>query len=205
LQKTVAVVSEEQASHARHPQAAQFLKLAWLANPFAYIAINGAIPLIPDLAARLNLSPKFAGFFCSIWFFSRMATFVVLWLWEGWHYRFGWIVSSYVGLIGCFCAMLLLDDLWAIVAVQIAFGWCIGLIYYSSLYYSMDVGEEKGSHGGVHEAAIGVGIFGGPAIGALSAFMFPERPASSVWGVAIVLTIGLVGLICLRGKTKPRT
>src|SRR6185436_10833419 len=72
----------------QHPDGSKFLRLAWLANPFAYIAMNTAIPLIPDLAARLDLSPKLAGFFCSIWFFSRMITFGVLAVWERWHYRF---------------------------------------------------------------------------------------------------------------------
>jgi MFS family permease len=196
-------VSHEAASQARHPEAALFLKMAWLANPFAYIAMNAAIPMIPDLAERLRLSPRLAGYFCSIWFFSRMVTFAILALWPGWHYRFRWLISSYVGVIFCFCGMLLLNSLWAVILVQVAFGWCVGLIYYSSLYYSMDVGEEKGSHGGMHEAAIGTGIFGGPAIGALSAYMFPERPASSVWGVALVLCAGFIGLIFL-GKQRSR-
>lgn len=204
IEKNIPVTPGEHASHARHPQAELFLKMAWLANPFAYIAINAAIPLIPDLAARLGLSTQQAGYFCSIWFFSRMFTFLVLALWPGWHYRFSWLITSYIGVILSFCAMLLLNHLWAIVVVQVAFGWCIGVIYYSSLYYSMDVGEEKGSHGGVHEAAIGIGIFGGPAIGALSAYMFPERPSSSVWGVAIVLCIGLIGLLVLGSHQKIR-
>ncbi len=41
------------------------------------------------------------------------------------------------------------------VVAQIAFGISVGLIYYSSLFYSMDVGETKGEHGGLHEAMIG--------------------------------------------------
>lgn len=194
LNQSIVIRREDHPHHPPHPQANLFLSLAWLANPFAYIAINCAIPLLPDLAARMGLTTAYAGFFCSIWFFSRMATFVFLAWWPGWHYRFGWLVASYAGVVLCFCAMLLSDQYWIVVAVQLLFGWCLGLIYYSSLYYSMDVSEEKGAHGGIHEAAIGVGIFGGPAIGALSLYMFPGRPAASVWGVALVLLVGFVGL-----------
>src|SRR5436190_10974641 len=104
-----------------HPDGAKFLKMAWLANPFAYIAMNAAIPLIPDLANRLGLSPKQAGFFCSIWFFSRMITFAILAVWQNWHYRFTYLVLSYVGMLFCFAAMLLLKHLWLIILVQIGF------------------------------------------------------------------------------------
>lgn len=188
--------------HESHPQGPMFLKMAWIANPFAYIAINAIIPLIPDVAARLQLSPKSAGFFCSIWFFARMGTFVFLALWAGWHYRFGYLVISYVGMLLSFAGILLLENLWAIVAVQIIFGWCLGLIYYSSLYYSMHVGDTKGEHGGIHEAAIGLGIFAGPAIGAGSLALFPGQRSSSVVGVGVVLMIGLAILFLLRSQSR---
>jgi MFS family permease len=186
-----------------HPQGGLFLKMAWVANPFAYIAINAVIPLIPDLALRLNLSPAQAGIFCSIWFFARMFTFIVLAVWPGWHYRFGYLMVSYAGMLACFAGILLLENFWSIVAVQLGFGWCVGLLYYSSLYYSMHVGDTKGEHGGVHEAALGAGIFGGPAIGAASLWLAPAYRQSSVIGVALVLAIGFGVLLALRAKRQP--
>src|SRR5436190_20254436 len=36
-----------------------FLNMAWLANPFAYLAINTIIAVIPSLAKELKLSPMF--------------------------------------------------------------------------------------------------------------------------------------------------
>jgi MFS family permease len=192
--------------HETQPEGRLFLKMAWIANPFAYIAINTIIPLIPDVATRLKLSPKFAGFFCSIWFFSRMFTFALLALWPGWHYRFRHLVFAYAGMILCFCGILLFENLWWLIAAQVGIGWCIGLIYYSSLYYSMHVGENKGEHGGVHEAVIGLGIFAGPAIGAASLEFFPDQRESSVFGVAIILAIGLAVILQVRrnGRLKAR-
>ena len=76
-----------------------FLRMSWMANPCAYLAISTAVPLIPTLAERLGLDASAAGFFCSIWLFVRTATFVGLWQWSGWHYRFRWLAGSFVGMI----------------------------------------------------------------------------------------------------------
>src|SRR5204863_5100806 len=89
-----------------------FLRMAWVANPFAYIAMNTVIPLIPQVAANLHLSKTGAGFFCSIWMFARTASFVALWKWTGWHYRFGWLIASYALMIVTFAAILLFTTLW---------------------------------------------------------------------------------------------
>jgi len=191
--------------HESHPQGPLFLKLAWIANPFAYIAINAIVPVFPSVAARFELTPKLAGFFCSVWFFSRMITFAILWIWPGWHYRFRYLILAYIGMVLCFAGVLLIQNLWAVVAVQVVFGWCLGLIYYSSLYYSMHVGDTKGEHGGAHEAAIGAGIFSGPAIGATSIALFPNLPYSGVFGVAIVLSLGFATLLFVRLKRTRAT
>jgi hypothetical protein len=78
------------------------------------------------------------------------------------------------------------------------FGAAVGLVYYSSLFYSMDVGETKGEHGGIHEAAIGVGIFGGPAIGAAALALFPAYAAAGAWAVAGLLLAGGVTMVGMR-------
>jgi hypothetical protein len=64
-----------------HPAATTrlFLRMAWLSNPFAYIAINTLIAVIPGVAKRLELSTMIAGFCCSLWCFSRLGAFFVLW------------------------------------------------------------------------------------------------------------------------------
>lgn len=183
-------------------RARSFLRMAWLANPFAYVAINTVVAVVPGLAVKLNLSPALAGVFCSIWFFARMGTFLLLWLWTGWHYRLRWFFGAYLLLVLSFATLLLVPKLAAIVLAQIAFGIAVGLIYYSSLYYSMDVGEAKGEHGGMHEAAIGAGIFAGPAIGASALHLFPTSPNSGAWAVSIALCGGAAGLIALARRNR---
>ena len=178
-----------------------FLKLAWVANPFAYIAMNTIIPLIPDLAAKLGLSTAAAGCVASVWMFARLGAFAVLWWWPGWHYRFGWLAGAYVLMGASFAALLLVPSLAVIIVAQLIFGVSVGLIYYSSLFYSMDVGETKGEHGGFHEALIGMGLFGGPAVGAVTMHFLPGRSAAGIWAVTALLLVGLVVLLWMRRRT----
>jgi predicted MFS family arabinose efflux permease len=182
-----------------HPPALTriFLRLAWLANPFAYIAINTLIAVIPGVAKRLELSTMVAGFCCSLWCFSRLGAFFVLWRWNGWHYRFRWLLVSYLALIITFATILMAPNLAVLVLAQIVFGCVAGLIYYSSLFYSMDLGDTKGEHGGIHEAAIGLGNFAGPAVGAASLYLLPQYANSGALAVSGLLLLGLGGLLAI--------
>jgi MFS family permease len=84
-----------------------------------------------------------------------------------------------------------------LVLAQLVFGVAAGLIYYSSLFYSMDLGDTKGEHGGIHEAAIGVGNFAGPAVGAAALYFLPEYANSGVLAVSGLLLLGLGGLLTI--------
>ncbi|TAL02395.1 MAG: MFS transporter [Verrucomicrobia bacterium] len=197
------------ASHHPEPAAFQqpvspkaFLKMAWLANPFAYIAINTLLAVMPGVAQKLGLSPTKVGLFCSVWFFGRFAAFALLWKWRGWHYRFRWMLGAFLLLIGSFAAVLLAHELWIVVLAQVFLGLAVGLLYYSSLFYSMDVGETKGEHGGLHEAFIGVGIFLGPATGATALQFAAHNPNAGTWAVSTLLTAGVGGLLWLRARGK---
>jgi hypothetical protein len=176
--------------------------MAWLANPFAYIAINTVVATMPGVAGRLKLSTMLAGFCCSVWCFARLGAFVGLWCWNGWHYRFRWLLLAYLTLVGTFAAILLTPSLPVLVLAQVAFGGAIGLIYYSSLFYSMDLSDTKGEHGGIHEAAIGLGNCAGPALGAAALQFVPQQANSGALAVTVLLLAGLgaLGVIWKRGR-----
>jgi len=179
------------------PLAKTFLKMAWLSNPFAYIAINTLIALMPGIAARFHLSTMFAGFIGSLWCFVRLGAFVMLWRWEKWHYKFLWLAGSFAILILSFATILMSPNLAVLVAAQIFFGGAIGLIYYSSLFYSMDAGDTRGEHGGIHEAAIGAGNCVGPAIGAAALQFLPQVEHSGAIAVSALLLCGFGGLMAI--------
>ncbi len=171
-----------------------FLRMAWLANPFAYIGINTLIAVMPGTALRLGLSTTLAGFCCSVWCFARFGAFFGLWLWQGWHYRFRWLLTAYLALVGSFVAVLLAPSVAVLVGAQLFFGCATGLIYFSSLFYSMDLGDSKGEHGGFHEAAIGIGNFAGPTVGAAALHFVPQYSHSGALAVTFLLLGGLGGL-----------
>lgn len=180
-----------------------FLRMAWVANPFAYVALNTLIAVMPGLAKRLELSTMLAGFCGSVWCFARLGAFVGLWKWTRWHYRFGWLVAAYVTMVGAFVATLMAPNVAVLVLAQIFLGGAFGLIYYSSLFYSMDLGETKGEHGGIHEAVIGLGNFAGPAIGAASLHFIPGHANIGALAVSGLLIAGLGGLLAIwRTATK---
>ena len=188
-------------SHAASPHGTRqklFLRLALLANPFAYVAINTVIPMMPEVAKRFDLSPAWVGVFCSVWFFVRMGAFVLFWLWPGWHYRFTWLVSANVGMLLSFLGILLAPHISILLAAQVLFGVSLGLIYYSSLFYSIDSGASKSEHGGLHEAMIGFGTLMGAGAGAGAKFLWPNVVGVSIWAVSGLLLIGLIALIAMR-------
>jgi len=191
---------------ALHPPSAapanakRFLQMAWLGNPFAYIAVNTLLAVVPQLVAQLHLTVAQGGLYCSVWFFARMATFAALWYWTAWHYLFHWLAAAFGVLIGTFVIMLTIHALWVFLLAQIAFGAAVGLLYYSSLFYSMDAGDEKGAHGGLHEAFIGAGIFSGTAVGAAALQLLPQSPNAGVAAVGGLLLCGFGGLFWLRQR-----
>ena len=200
--------SKPRTEEPHHPEAAafrakvpprRFLQMAWLANPFAYVAMNTVSAVIPQLADRFHLTATQSGLFCSLWFYARFASFIALWQWTGWHYRFRWLVMAFIALIASFATMLLARELWLVVVAQLALGGAVGLMYFSSLFYSMDAGgDAKGEHGGFHEAMIGAGICGGPLIGATALSYAPNTPNAGVYAVTALLVVGCGALIWLR-------
>lgn len=176
-----------------------FQRLAWIANPLAYMAINTVNAVIPGIAANLGLGIAEAGALMSVWQHMRTASFVVLWRWPNWHYRFGWFIGSFALLVLSFLLMMLTRSQSVLVVSQLAFGWATALIYYSSLYYAMDGSDTHGEHGGIHESLIGIGICGGPALSALTLWL-SGTPAAPATAVGAILLAG--GVWCWRVKRQ---
>jgi len=108
-----------------------------------------------------------------------------------------------LGLVSSFALILVVPSLAVLVAAQLVFGLAIGLIYYSSLFYSMDASETKGEQGGIHEAAIGLGNFAGPAVGAASLHFLPQHASSGAVAVTLVLLGGLAALGVIWRRNRP--
>jgi MFS family permease len=183
-------------------KAKSFVWLARIANPFAYVAIYGLLPVFPKLSDKLGLTPTYASLVFSVWFWARLGAFAWFWRWTQWHYRFRWLLGSFLAMIASFISILLSSNIWMLIAAQAVFGLTIGLIYYSSLFYSMDLGESKGKGGGLHEAAIGLGIFIGPTAGVAALQLFPQYPNAGTWGISALLAVGLLLFLLVRYRSR---
>ena len=196
---TLAPVRPADASTPHGP--AFFMRLAWLGNPFNYMAINTVLAIVPALSMRMGLDIQTVGWLMSTWFIVRALGFVVLWHWQGWHYHFGWYVGSFLLLLVGFVGVVLAPHVAVLVLAQVALGWASALLYYSSLFYAMDGTEEHGAHGGIHEAFIGCGIFGGPAVSTVAVWS-TGNPTSPVWAVGLFLAAGVAAAWAIRSRAR---
>jgi len=170
-----------------------FQTMAWIANPLAYMAANVLTASLPALAQQLHLSQAEAGVWLGLWNWVRSAGFLALWYWTGWHYRFGLFLAGFCAVIGGFLGTMLAPSVAVAVAAQAGLGLGIALVYYSSIFYAMDGSDSHGEQGGTHEALIGLGLGGGPALTGL-AVVWTGSPVYAVLGVTALLSSGIVGV-----------
>jgi hypothetical protein len=113
-------------------------------------------------------------------------------------------VVAFGALVLSFATILIVPNFAVLLGAQMFFGLAIGLIYYSSLFYSMDASDVKSAHGGIHEAAIGAGNCLGPAVGAAALQFLPQAVNAGALAVSALLVAGFGGLIgiWLTGRKK---
>ncbi|MER3475280.1 MAG: hypothetical protein C4335_14960 [Armatimonadota bacterium] len=168
-----------------------FRLLGWLANPMAYVAINVIVTYNPLVAQRIGVSFATASSWFSLWFYVRMLAFDLLRRWSGWHYRPQMLFASFGLMVVAFTGILLAPSLAVHLVAQALFGLSIGLLYQSSLFYSMAGSEEKGTHGGFHESFIGLGIASGATLAFVGDRLAPHTPGVSVALVWAVMAVAL--------------
>lgn len=168
----------------------RFKQLGWLGNGIGYLMQGGLMTLAPTLGDRLGLPPSSAIWMIGTLFLARAATFVLLWRWPDWHYRLSWMVAALVvGPLALAFIFFAGHLLWLIPAL-VLLGSCVGLSYYSSIYYSLDYGDDKGEHGGWHESIIGLGGLLGPlaGVGGLTLLGHVHGAAVGVLVVTVLIT-----------------
>lgn len=143
----------------------RFKQLGWLGNGTGYLLQGGLMTLAPSVGERLGLPPGSAIWMICTFFVARAVAFALLWRLTGWHYRLPWMCAALVAAPAALAIIFFSSSLTLLLPALMLFGVCIGLGYYSSIYYSLDYGDEKGEHGGWHESIIGLGGLIGPLAG----------------------------------------
>lgn len=182
----------------------RFMHTAWLANALAYAMNSSFAALVPQMGDRLGLAPSAAIWLACTILFARGFGFFLFWRWPAWHYHMGWSLAA-IWLAPACIALAFFAPIPALVFVALLlFGVTLSLSYSGSIYYSLDYGEKKGEHGGLHEAILGIGICLGPLTGAFASKVGGSTAGAQAAIVLLVLAATTVGLLIVRRINPPK-
>lgn len=165
----------------------RFMHTAWLGNALTYVMISVLLPLLPALAERIGRSPGVVIVMTCTFYLTRSLAFLLFGRWEDWHYHRGWSLAALLAAPLAFAGIMLTGSLGVILGSLALFGVALGLIYSSSIFYSLDYGEGKAEQGGLHEAAIGMGNLLGPLVGVMGATWLGGPHGATLATLAVVL------------------
>lgn len=160
--------------------------LALVGNSLAYLLQYVFFALLPHLAHRTNWTSSYVLWLTLAFFLARALAFAALSHWTGWHDHPAWSHGA-LWLAPCGIALVFAWPVTAVALSALALtGAAFGLTYYASIYYTLEAGTRKGTQSGIHEAALGLGGFLGPLVGAGAVVLLGDARAAlfAVAGVA---------------------
>ena len=193
---------EPPASSCNGRRSPRFLKVAWLGNMLGYLVVSSVSALAPHIGQQVGLDSGASIWLVCTMFFARGLTFAFLGAWEGWHYRWSLLIGSILLIPAGLAVVFFNHAVLVVLLTFIAMGWMLGLVYSSSLFYSMDIGTNKGENGGNHEAILGGGLFLGPLVGVFGARWLPTLVGMPSWQDALgakIAILGFYGLLAVCG------
>jgi hypothetical protein len=169
-----------------------------LTSSYALLWVLAAI--LPAILESFGLSVQVATALAALIEAARLATFIGMERYHGWHNRLSPLVASLVGMPAGFLMVLLGADLGVVVAGEIIFGLAGGMAYFVALYYAMVVKNASVDAGGAHEGMIGVGFVMGPAAALAGATLAPLLNSEALGTLS---GIGPMLLVCGAGAIWP--
>lgn len=170
----------------------------------AYLVLNALLPYIAVVADTLHLTSTEAVILGATWPSARVAAFIFMERWHGWHglRSMPWICCGI--LLGGFALVVLLPVLLpanlalaGVILGLAVFGAAMGVIYAATLYYIMSVGAAQVEAGGSFETLIGLGYLIGPLSG-LSAVWWWSGKASGSGYIETTMLV-LVSMLMVGG------
>lgn len=155
--------------------------------PTSFLVIAVLEPASPFLIASVAIEDPWRAPAAAIWLATRVATFVLLTRWHGWHGRWAMPVFAALLLLAGFAGITVGPNVEATAPARVlvlgglaVLGLGVGMIYTGALYYAMEVGDAEIDAGGKHEAFIGLGYLGGPLVGLMAyGFAQPHGPIAT--------------------------
>ena len=170
----------------------------------SYTLLFTLAPLLPFIFGRegMGFEPGPATVFASVIDATRFLTFVMMWLFIGWHGKRSTLIIGVILLPAGFLLTLLGTNLATVLIGEVLFGVAAGLTYYAALYYAMVVQNAAVEAGGAHEGLIGSGFALGPALGLIGVYLGGAATGNAgliaAASAPLLIVCGIAGLWTLR-------
>ncbi|MGI6037964.1 MAG: MFS transporter [Limnochordia bacterium] len=180
--------------------------VGWLANVANFIAVGLLRMLFPKIGLAHGFSSSTIGVLLAIFYGGWFVVFLFLLRFSGWPYRPGpLLVLQSIGIFG-FLILWRAQSALSFAIGLFLFGLCVGMTYFSSLFYCQDGEDEKGHKAGYHETFLGVGMLIGPVLGGLLADRFSLQTPFLFCAIVVFLAMGVqVYLLRRPTPTLPAT
>ncbi len=148
----------------------------------SYMLMYVLAPLMPEIMRNVGYSTAAAARASGMLDVARLASFLGLFAYAGWHGRKTPIFLSILALPVGFGVVLFGANATTVIGGELLFGAAAGFLYTAALYYAQLVQNASVDAGGAHEALIGMGYALGPSAGLVgTALAHGAGPGSSAY------------------------
>ena len=180
-----------------------FARLGLLANFGLFMGLSCVRILLPQYANAAGLTGARYGFLMTTSMIGYLLANAVLGRWHGWHYRGRFLVASQLAAAAALVWFSFATGYAALCVAQTILGAMAGLTYFSSIYYGMELNEDKREHGGYHEGVIALAMGAAPLLGGwLMAATGWDRSAFAAAAGFIVLSAGAQTVLVSKAGKK---
>jgi MFS family permease len=172
----------------------------------SYASMFILAPLMPRIFRDLGYMPAAATALSGVLDITRVSTFLLMWVFHGWHCKRWPLVMAMVLLSPGLLLALFGGRIEWVVVGQLMFGLAMGLVYYASIYYAVVVRNADVGAGGGHEGLIGAGFALGPLAG-LAGIALQNVMGSRMLGTLSTLGVVLAFALLMAARCllrKPR-
>lgn len=161
-------------SHPERPDLAETQRLTHLLSAHrmimfaSYATMIVISALLPGVLKNMEIAERENSAISSVFDWCRLAVFIFLGAYAGWHGKRWPIFVSIIFMPVGFFLTLFAPNVGLVMLGELIFGITLGLSYFGALYYAQVVKNAAVDAGGKHEAFIGSGYAIGPALAILA-------------------------------------
>ncbi|MFO7898555.1 MAG: MFS transporter [Planctomycetota bacterium] len=185
-----------------------FLVSAWVANALSYAGASVLRNLFPRFA-RLSAPDGlgFSGFEAGLIAGGSSAAMLLAFVFFGgyhfWHYRYRYLIGGQMAMLAGAVIFAVASPMSVLLAGSLLFGTGAGVVYMSSIYYSLEGHAKRAGQSGLHEGILCFGWSGGMLIVALISRLVTAA-RTPYWVCAALLAAGMLIQAAIYSAAKRR-